>query len=253
MVTDNTELAIVTQDDISPEQFKESIHWAREKARELQNIVEEKQLYSVIGGNKHLRVEAWQTIGAGYGLSAGAPDAEEVEIFGVKGAKAHAIVRDSGGNIRGEAVAYCMQDEPNWKSKPFFQLASMAQTRACSKAFRMAISWVVVLAGYDPTPSEEMDRDAARKPTRTSVKPKASTGDSPYYTNDEQCDLHGIPWREFTKDGSTWQSHKREDGGWCARRDMERMLRSQAEPAPVEGEVISMATGEGDDEYTVIG
>jgi len=40
---------------------------------------------------------------------------------------------------------------------PLFQLRSMAQTRAGAKALRNALAWVVVLAGYKPTPAEEMD------------------------------------------------------------------------------------------------
>lgn len=40
---------------------------------------------------------------------------------------------------------------------PLFQLASMAQTRANAKALRNVLSWVVVLAGYRPTPAEELD------------------------------------------------------------------------------------------------
>jgi len=40
---------------------------------------------------------------------------------------------------------------------PLFQLRSMAQTRACAKALRLAVGWVVVLAGYKATPSEELD------------------------------------------------------------------------------------------------
>lgn len=40
---------------------------------------------------------------------------------------------------------------------PQFQLRSMAQTRAGAKALRNALAWVVVLAGYKPTPAEEMD------------------------------------------------------------------------------------------------
>lgn len=57
-----------------------------------------------------------------------------------------------------------MQDEPNWRGKPLFQLKSMAQTRACAKALRNVLAWVVVLAGYAPTPSEEMTH-AERIPT----------------------------------------------------------------------------------------
>lgn len=40
---------------------------------------------------------------------------------------------------------------------PLFQLASMAQTRANAKVYRNVLSWVVVLAGYKPTPAEELD------------------------------------------------------------------------------------------------
>lgn len=40
---------------------------------------------------------------------------------------------------------------------PLFQLASMAQTRANAKALRNVLSWVVVLAGYKPTPAEELN------------------------------------------------------------------------------------------------
>lgn len=39
---------------------------------------------------------------------------------------------------------------------PLFQLRSMAQTRAGAKALRNALAWVVVLAGYKPTPAEEL-------------------------------------------------------------------------------------------------
>ncbi len=45
---------------------------------------------------------------------------------------------------------------------PLFQLASMAQTRACAKAFRNVLSWVAVLAGYSPTPAEELDGQTER-------------------------------------------------------------------------------------------
>lgn len=39
---------------------------------------------------------------------------------------------------------------------PLFQLRSMAQTRACAKALRNVLAFVPVLAGYRPTPAEEL-------------------------------------------------------------------------------------------------
>jgi hypothetical protein len=78
------------------------------------------------------------------------------------------------------------------KSKPLFQLRSMAQTRAEAKALKQVFSWVVVLAGYKPTPAEEMTghefdgepQDTGRgkpqvtQPTRTSEKGKTQPQES---------------------------------------------------------------------------
>ena len=89
----------------------------------------------------------------------------------------------------------CLNDEENWSTRakfawvdgkrtkvgdipvPLFQLKSMAQTRAGAKAFRMVVGWVVVLAGYKPTPAEEMTGDehnGKEAPPRPQPKPEAA-------------------------------------------------------------------------------
>src|SRR3990167_1775382 len=55
---------------------------------------------------------------------------------------------------------------------PLFQLRSMAQTRACAKAYRNVLAWVVVLAGFKPTPAEEMTGSEHSFPA--SAKPAVS-------------------------------------------------------------------------------
>jgi hypothetical protein len=64
------------------------------------------------------------------------------------------IVWEAGkdGKKRPKRERIKIGDEP----VPMFQLRSMAQTRACAKALRNAFAWVVVLAGYRPTPAEEL-------------------------------------------------------------------------------------------------
>ena len=52
---------------------------------------------------------------------------------------------------------------------PLFQLRSMAQTRAQAKALRNCLSWVVVLAGYRPTPAEEMPDYGGAPAARTEL------------------------------------------------------------------------------------
>jgi hypothetical protein len=61
---------------------------------------------------------------------------------------------------------------------PEFQLRSMAQTRAGSKALRNVLAWVAVLAGYKPTPAEEMDgviSAQAAKPAQQAYTPRPAS------------------------------------------------------------------------------
>ena len=109
-----------------------------------------------IQGKPYLTIKDWQTIGSFYGLFAGADEAEPVNIDNVTGFRAKAIVRTADGTIISSAMAYCL-DEGVWKGREKFAQASMAQTRAASKALRNCVGWVAHLAGYEDTPAEEMD------------------------------------------------------------------------------------------------
>jgi len=130
---------------------------AGERAKALKEMVKQTRSSKMIGNKEHLQIEAWATIGSFYGCAAGADASEPFEIDGVRGARAHArVVHKETGKVISEAISYCMRDEDNWAHKPFFQLSSMAQTRACSKALANAFRWVVVMAGYATTPAEEM-------------------------------------------------------------------------------------------------
>lgn len=145
---------------------QEIVSEAKERANVLMQIVKEQNLSKRIGNKDHIQVEAWQTVGRFFNCSAGADEAEAIEVEGIKGAKAHAVVKDERtGLVVSEAIAYCMRDEQNWRDKPWFQLASMAQTRAMSKALANKFRWVAVLAGYSGTPAEEMTGD--EKPSNT--------------------------------------------------------------------------------------
>ena len=109
-----------------------------------------------IQGKPYLTIKDWQTIGSFYGLFAGADEAEPVNIDNVTGFRAKAVVRTADGTIISSAMAYCL-DEGVWKGREKFAQASMAQTRAASKALRNCVGWVAHLAGYQDTPAEEMD------------------------------------------------------------------------------------------------
>ena len=175
---------------------------AKEAATALMEAVRANDWAVEISGREHLRVEAWQTCGMFYGLTARVTDVREVVLGDARGFKAKAVVvHAASGKVLSAGEMYCMNDEDKWSTRavyewddtqkkrvktnktvpvPMFQLASMAETRAVSKALRNCLSWVVVLAGYDPTPAEEAEGGlpgaggpTAPQPTRASASPGA--------------------------------------------------------------------------------
>jgi len=158
---------------------EKTLEFASLAAKALQRVVSLKSKPVIINGEQYLEMEDWELCGQFYGYTVKTGEAVPVEVDGVKGAKAQADLIDiKTGMYLGGAEAYCMRDEEYWNTRskyewqgegsnrkrvkvgdevvPWFQLASMAQTRAGAKAFRNRLSWVVVLAGYRPTPAEEM-------------------------------------------------------------------------------------------------
>ena len=58
------------RDAMSPAEFDLAVDSAKAKAKTFVDIVEAQQLFTMIGPSKHLNHEAWETIAAGYGLTA---------------------------------------------------------------------------------------------------------------------------------------------------------------------------------------
>lgn len=130
---------------------------AQKAAKALAEVVSKKRKPVVFNGEQYLEFEDWQTCGKFYGLTAKVVSTQFIDYGAVQGFEAKAdTIRLSDGMVISSAEAMCLNDEPNWSKKPLFQLRSMAQTRACSKSLRNVLAWVVVLAGYKPTPAEEM-------------------------------------------------------------------------------------------------
>lgn len=61
---------------------------------------------------------------------------------------------------------------------PLFQLKSMSQTRASSKVYRQVLAFVPVMAGYKPTPAEELEGyGAERVTTKAGTTADVKTGE----------------------------------------------------------------------------
>lgn len=159
---------------------------ASDAAKALERVISSnKRKLMEFNGKRFLEFPHWQTIGKFFHTTVQTQDAEYLEIpNGPKGFKARALVIDEKtGMVTGGAEAFCMNDEPNWQRKPMFQLASMAQTRAASKALSNKYRYVAILAGYEPTPSEEVDMSTERglrAPKEITTTAESSASEIPF-------------------------------------------------------------------------
>lgn len=152
-------------------------------ATALKDVIEKQKLYATISGRKHVMVEGWTTLMA---LNRLQPFVENVEVerytvekqirpFSDEAmpgdppmkvqtmtehhVRARAVVsarRVSDGVAVAQAEGFCSTEEPRWKGRDEYAIRSMAQTRGTGKVGRLALSWVMTLAGYEALPAEEV-------------------------------------------------------------------------------------------------
>lgn len=131
---------------------------AMQFATSLKKLIVQNKLYSNIKGKNYVNVEGWQIAGAFTGTF---PVVEKVEELPAKPGeckyRAEVSLRDNGGKMVGYGVAICSNREAGKKNFDEYAVASMAQTRAVGKAYRLKIGWLLKVAGYETTPAEEMD------------------------------------------------------------------------------------------------
>ena len=261
---DGTQLA---PGGLSAAEFEVLTQESATKAKNLTNVISNNKGRYIVEINPDapafLKYEAWATIAAGYNMAASI-EAEPELLYDhdgttVIGAKAYAVVRNIvTGTRTGGAPAYCMFSEKNWSNRTLNQVVSMAGTRAASKALRLMFSWVVVLAGYEPTPFEELDdtiiqemRNRTPAARREAPVPHAETPIKgvvdavPVSGSDEieYCPLHpDQQWYTNSKEGRSWRSHRfSNDFGeteWCNENNVKKqhpeLYAGQAPLQPVE-------------------
>ena len=144
---------------------------ATEKARLLATVIKDRKLYSNISGKNYVRVEGWSTLGAMLGILPREASVIEQENGDVEATVE--LIRVSDGAVVGRGSAIVGIDEKTWANRPRYARRSMAITRATGKAFRLGFSWIMSLAGYEPTPAEEIEGLYTEEPKRAPVKTAA--------------------------------------------------------------------------------
>ena len=143
-------------------------------ARQLRDYLRQARMTVRIQGRDYVRIEGWQVLCHLCNLPLPSiVDLRREEREGGYVYVAEALLAYGGREYR--AYGICASDEPNWRGRPEFQLASMAQTRAAGKVLRLLLGWVMTLAGYEPTPAEEMTHDPTPPSTPTPTAPQGGT------------------------------------------------------------------------------
>lgn len=129
-----------------------------ELAGELTKFITERKLTSNIKGKEFVNVEGWQFAGSQLGLM---PILTELlDLSSQQEIKYKATVelrKIDDDRLVGRGVAICSNKEGTKRNFEEYAIASMAQTRAEGKAYRMLCSWLMKAAGYESTPSEEAE------------------------------------------------------------------------------------------------
>ena len=177
---ETTEMAVVEKVDqpanlpdyaiLNPEiPMSVKIEVATKVANTLAPLVREQGL-AIKGLNKnrpeaeYVMVEGWEVLGTFLGIVPVTRIIEEIKNkhghtvgYRARGTLyLNPIIKDDeivGGTVIARAEAQA--DKNGWQ-KEMFAIASMAQTRALGKAYRMGMSWIMKMAGFEGTPAEEM-------------------------------------------------------------------------------------------------
>lgn len=198
-----SDLPVVSNKEIQAMQMtpQELINQAAEMAKLLKSVVSQAGLSKKLGGKKeHLEYEAWATIARWHHCTPSTEWTRPIKDGDkIIGWEARVNVIDETGRVIGSSEGMCMFDEQNWRGKPTYALRSMAQTRTAGKALRSLFAHVAVLAGYSPTPAEEMDgveirHETAPKPPKAEKPPTAEPA-----TKDQRAAL-------FAKAMERWDS-----------------------------------------------
>jgi len=181
---------------------------AAELAKQLAIVIKKQNLATVIKGKQFVNVEGWTTLATMLGVTA--REVCTVEADGVYTATVE-LVRMSDQAVISRASAECgsadeldKHGKPIWSSRPRYARRSMAQTRATGKACRLAFSWIMSLAGYEPTPAEEMmpivDSVAGQEPIVGSVSVPAIVVPEPTHITESQRKLLEAQIRDYGLD-----------------------------------------------------
>ncbi len=179
----STEIAVRDAMPPAPHELvppKEVMRYAQDAAREIVDIARSKNFIANVGGREYPMTECMTLIGNMTGHTVKIEWCRMVPAeWGIgDGWEARAVVIDKRTGIEvAAAESMCLRSEKSWKSRDEFAVRSMAQTRASGKALRLALGYVVTLAGWEALPAEEITDEMRRSQANTFDSPAVAAQD----------------------------------------------------------------------------
>lgn len=143
---------------------------AGEVADALAAMIRQQKLSIRIRGRDYVLVEGWTALGSLLGVFPVTEWTRPLE----DGWEARVTARTRQGEIVGAAESMCTTKETKWQGRDEYAVRSMAATRATAKALRQPLGFVMALAGFDPTPLDEIDQADPAEPEPMPVKKPAT-------------------------------------------------------------------------------
>ena len=108
-----------------------------------------------IKGKTYPTVSWWTVVGASLGLFPQVVYARRLDREDEIAYESRVEIHRNG-HIVASAESICSSKEERWATAEEYAIKSMSSTRAAGKCFRLALSFIAVLAGLEPTPAEEI-------------------------------------------------------------------------------------------------
>lgn len=167
--SNGTDLAVVEHTDaglslINGPAPAMAVAYAAQVSSAIADVLAEGNGFKTIQGKKHITIEGWQTLCAMTNHSVeiewSRPIPGMAHSNGTQTWEARALVRDQSGKVVAAGESMADPSEPDamkkWAKGGNYAVRSMAQTRAMSRAAASRMRYIVQLAGFSGTPSEEI-------------------------------------------------------------------------------------------------
>lgn len=122
----------------------------------LKTLIVNNHLYQNIKGKNYVLVDGWQVAGGLLGITAQVESLENQSDEKIIKYRAEVSLVDTNGNKVGSGIAICTNKESGKGNFEEYAVASMAQTRATGKAYRLKLGWLMKIAGFESTPFDEI-------------------------------------------------------------------------------------------------